>query len=219
MSETSLLGPRARHARRRRNNPLFPSARREVDMEEMARAQADDEAEYRAVREAFEALLHRVGDMQGREETDTILGLKQDLERLEQRCAGFASRCAKELQALNRLSEIIVSALRAAAGSDPAAMQELDREAQARALHLQLLQFPLVADLLSENSPVAEGELAATLLSSDPDEISAVMSLFDQPQRHALRMQADEMVARIEDGHLRESLAARLAAMQPSMLQ
>ena len=52
---------------------------------------------------------------------------------------------------------------------------ELEQERQARSAHYQLLEYPLVADLLDPQSPIAADDLTATLLSSSADELRAAL--------------------------------------------
>ncbi len=150
---THRSGRRERHLRRRHENPLFAWPLGEVAPEDLLAAQRADHDEMESFRAAFGDLIQRAINLPGDADSDTVLGLKQDLERQYEQSFGLPDDHARERAALRKLINLIMKAMRRAAGSDPLARQELADEEQAREIHFRLLEQPLVADLLHPRAP------------------------------------------------------------------
>jgi hypothetical protein len=191
-------GRRERHLRRRHENPLFAWPLQEVEPEVLLAAQKADHEEMESFREAFRGVIERAVNLPADADSDTVLGLKQDLERQYEQSFGLPEEHARERAALSRLIGLIMRAVRRAAGSDPLAHQELADEQQAREIHFRLLEQPLVADLLHPESPIAPEELAPTLLSASAEEVDAALELFDLPQVEQLAQEAALLIERLE---------------------
>lgn len=219
LSFSSEAGPRERHLRRRHENPLFPAHRRVVSPAELESARRADQQDSEGFRREFRELLQDAGQMSGTVDTDLVLGLKERGERLYEQCAGLGGDHSREKEGLHKLNAAVSTAIRAAAGADPLAQQELAQEQAAREIHVQLLRYPLVADLLSDDSPIAAEDLVPTLLSDTPDTVRVAMSLFEPEQQAALRRQAQALVDALErSGRLEPGARASLDAMA-SVLQ
>lgn len=207
-------GSRERHLRRRCDNPLFPPDRRSITQAQVDVAREADETEYREFRERFRQLLHDAGEMSGSVDTEKVLALKERIEQLYEQCAGFGGDHEQEKQGLLRLNDVIMGAVRRAAGNDPLAIEELNNEQAARQLHLQLLEYPLVADLLRDDTPIEAQDLVPTLLSEDPESVRVVMSLFEPDQQTRLQTEAAHLVQRAEsEGALEARAQASYEAM------
>lgn len=213
---THKPGRRERHLRRRHENPLFAWPLREVEPETLLAAQKADHEEMESFREAFRSLIERAVNLPGDADSDTVLGLKQDLERHYEQSFGLPEDHVRERAALSKLIALIMKAVRRAAGNDPLAHQELADEEQAREIHFRLLEQPLVADLLHPESPIAPDDLAPTLLSATAEEVDAALELFDLPQVEQLAQEAARLIERLEGDGLtltvpRQRLAQILA--------
>lgn len=195
---THKPGRRERHLLRRHENPLFGWPAPEVAPELLLAAQKADHEAMETFREAFPALIQRAVDLPPDAGSELVLALKQDLERAYESSFGLPEDHARERQALRRLIDLITNAVRRAAGADPLALQELDEEAEARALHFQMLEQPLVADLLDPESPIAPEDLAACLLAGDDAEARAALDLFDPAQIADLAARAVAVVEQLE---------------------
>ncbi len=214
MQFSEAAGIRERHLRRRYDNPLFSPARRRITQAELDDARLEDEREYQEFREQFHQLLHEAGEMAGSADTELVLGIKERIEQLYEQCAAFGGDHDKEKQGLLRLNEVIMGAVRRAAGDDPVAMEELEKEQTARQLHLQLLEYPIVADLLRDDTPIAAEDLVPTLLSEDPESVRVVMSLFEPEQQNQLQTEAERLVQHAErEGALEPRARASYEAM------
>jgi hypothetical protein len=194
LSFTARPGRFERHCQRMLNNPLFPATERNVVQMEVNAAQRRDEKEYEAFAAAFRTLLEDARKLAPQVESDVIIELKERCDRLYEQCAGLGGERGRELEALKRLTEVIMRQVWAGAGDDPQARKELQMEEQARAFHYQLLQYPLIADLLSPETPIPPQHLAATLLSESEPAVNAALELFDPEQRRELCRQATELL-------------------------
>jgi hypothetical protein len=217
---THKPGRRERHLRRRHENPLFAWPPEEVAPDALLAAQKADHEEMASFREAFRDLIERAVNLPPDADSDTVLGLKQDLERGYEQSFGLPEDHARERAALRRLIELIMKAVRRAAGADPLARQELADEEQARENHFRLLEHPLAADLLHPESPIAPQELAPSFLSASAEEVDAALELFNLPQLAELVKSSARLLERLEDEGLtlripRQRLAQLLSRLGP----
>jgi hypothetical protein len=170
-----------------------------VAPEALLAAQRADHEEMESFRADFRDLIQRAVNLPADADSDTVLGLKQDLERRYEQSFGLPEDHARERAALRKLIELIMKAVRRAAGSDPLARQELADEEQAREIHFRLLEQPLVADLLHPESPIAPEELAPSLLSATAEEVEAALELFDLAQVEELAQQSARIMEQLEN--------------------
>ena len=105
--------------------------------------------------------------------------------------------------------------MRRATASDAVALAEIEQEQAAHKIHLQLLEYPIVADLLRADSPVGEHELLATLLSEADEALHAAMTLFDGSQAKILSHRGRELLTGLEQQGVDVSAAwARLQVIE-----
>jgi hypothetical protein len=137
-----------------------------------------DTAERDAFGERFRGLLEEVAGLSPNEDSERLLRLKAQLDQAYTLLASLGGDNASYKQALRRLTDILIAAIRRAAASDAVAVAELAQEQAAREQHYRLVEFPLVADLMRPESPIMPDELVATLLSVSCDELEAALWLF-----------------------------------------
>jgi len=208
-------GCRERHLRRKYANPLFGGEAQALTAADVERARGEDEAEREQFRADFQDLLRRAADLSGQVDTEAILEIKEQIDRLYELAAGLGGGVDAEQQSLLKINDVIMRAIHAAAANDPLAIEELEKEAAARQMHLELLHYPLVADLLRSDSPVSREDLVPTLLSEDAETVRVVISMFDPTQQAELRDEARALVEELKRrDELPESAMASLAAMQ-----
>jgi len=193
---THKPGRRERHLRRRHVNPLFAWPPVEVAPEDLLAAQKADHEEMEAFRESFLALVQKAVELPSNAGSDTVLGLKEELERHYEQACGLPEDHSQEKEAIGKLIGLIMKAVWRVAGDDPLAQQELADEEDARAIHFRLLEQPLVADVLHPESPIVADELAPAVLSATPAEMEALVELFDADQLTFLLQQARALIAR-----------------------
>jgi hypothetical protein len=174
----SRPGAHERLLLRRRNNPLFDAILREVEPDELAAARHKDHAELEDFAREFHVLLDSAVRLRPNEESQTLLDLKARLDEAYTRLASLGGDTEAFKLGLRRLTDTIISTVRQAAADDPHAVEELTHEQLAREQHYRLMEFPLVADLMRPDSPIAAEGLAATLLSAPRDELEAALWLF-----------------------------------------
>mgnify|MGYP000965031368 CR=1 FL=1 len=182
---SELPGRHERHYRRRLDNPLFAQPL-QFSEQDLLEAQRLDHEELMTFITDLRAVVTRAIAFKPNEETEVVLQLKEDLERLYETSAGLADEQQQHQQAIAQLLEVVMGGIARNAHGDSLAEQELEMEAQARALHFELLQTPLVADLLHPHSLISEEQLVATLLTESVEAVGQVVNLFDQTQRQAL---------------------------------
>jgi hypothetical protein len=161
-------------------------------------ARQRDAQELQEFHSAFADLLRDMTGLGASVETEIILQLKERIDRLYLQCAGLGGDLGRERQALLRLHDVVMAAILGAAGNDPLAQEELEMEQAAHALHLQLLECPVVADLLRTDSPVAADDLVPVLMAETENSLTVVLGLFDAAQLLSICAQARELL----DNHM-----------------
>jgi len=185
-----------RHERhyRRRLHPLFPRPVEKVTDDDLLEAQRLDHEELVEVLSSLRELVGRAARLRPNEESQVVLDLKAELERHYEEACRLADAQGANKEAIAHLIEVIMNTIRRAAAGDPLAERELAQEAEARRLHFQLLESPLVADLLHPRTLVQPDELPVVLLTDPQDQVEAALELFDDDQLGLLLKEARRLL-------------------------
>ncbi|WP_175452530.1 hypothetical protein [Thiohalomonas denitrificans] len=184
------------------DNPLFDRGDRLITQAEIDEAARRDREELSAFMERFQRLVREAAELSPNEESETVLELKARLERAYTEGAGLPGNQQPVMEALLKLTEVVMRAVRAGAGDDPVALRELEEEQQARQIHQHLLEHALVADLMRHDSPIEREELAATLLSEEPEAVEAALWLFGPDELRQLREEGHQRLEQLRsEGH------------------
>lgn len=198
-------GCRERHLLRKYNNPLFLRAQHPVTQFDIDQAISDDLIEYEEFVQKFNQLLLEVSKLEDRDkrsdESDLSAGkvieLKERIDYMYDQCAGFGQETSAYKQVLGKLYDTIISAVSEAVYDDSETTIELEKEKQARELHMNLIEYTIVCDLLRPDSPIEDNELVPTLLSEDAESVQVVMSLFENEQQIIIRDEARILLDRL----------------------
>ena len=217
-------GRHERHFRRRLDNELFPTPLRNPGDDDLLEVQRLDHEELIGFLTQLRETVHQAVELKPNEESQTILDLKERLDKLYEQSAGLADDQAGNQEALRQLIAVIMKTLWAAA-TDPQAESELEQETTARTTHFELLREPLVADLLHPDSAIGEDELVPTLLTESESAVAAAVTLFDEDQLSLLIGEANALLD-AKDPHATKypkaplrlkQLEAALLALQPKL--
>lgn len=211
---SSKPGRCERHLQRKFNNPLFPEEDREISRDQVAAARALDEEELLHFSEDYQMILQEIVDLAQNEDSEVVLKLKQRLDQLYEQVCGLGGDRTAEKRGLTKLHQAVSQAITTGAAGDPTAEEKLAQEAQARKLHWQLLEEPLVADLLRPDSPVSQDDLLPSLLSEDAGAFGVAMGMFDPEQRRSLLTQAEAWLKVREEEPGLENARARVEFLQ-----
>lgn len=204
-------GRRERHLIRKLDNPLFPEPERSTSPDDLLEAQRLDHDELVEFITGFRALVQRTVNLKPNEESEVILKIKEKLDMAYEQAAGLADDQTETKEAISKLTQIIMKSIQSIAAGDSLAVDELKMEQQARAAHYSLLEHTIVADLLHQESPILENDLAPTLLSESSEGIQAAMELFDSTQLQIICEDASELLRRMEiEGSVPETAKQRL---------
>jgi hypothetical protein len=191
-------GVREAHLLRKRDNPLFSRAAREISNEELASARMEDGMEMDRFIQEFQALVQRAVALEPNTPSETILELKEELDRGYQQACALPGDQSAVKQAIRKLLGVIMRAVRSGIGNDAYAAQQLDEEDMARQAHFELQELPLVAALTHPESPVAADELIPSLLSEDDASLERCLILFDEQQLAEICHDAAQYLQRID---------------------
>ena len=183
-------GIREQHLLRKKDNPLFEESERNVSNEVLARARMEDGVEMDTFMSDFQSLVQRAAALEPNTPSETILEIKEQLDRSYQQCCALPGDQTTVKSAVRKLIETIMRAVEGGIGNDAYARQQLEEEALARELHFKLQELPLVAALTAANSPVAENELIPSLLSEPAETLVPTLQLFDGTQMAAIFSEA-----------------------------
>ncbi|MCP3669147.1 MAG: hypothetical protein GY814_01660 [Gammaproteobacteria bacterium] len=208
---SQLPGRHERHLLRKRDNPLFPETERSISPKALLKVQRLDHEELVEFITGFHTLVQKTVNLKPNEESEVILGIKEQLDMAYEQASVLADDQTETKQAISKLTHIIMNTIRTNATGDALAMNELEQEDAARSAHYALLQFPIVADLLHPESLILEQDLAPTLLSEDTQGLQAAMQLFDPSQLQIICEDASELLRRLEvEGGVTDQAKKRL---------
>lgn len=189
-------GAHERHLWRKHQNPLFPAY--VADDHALLDAQRQDYDARQAFNQEFRALLQAVGNLGNHSDSDTLLQLKERLDRAYEMACGLGDDQNEAKAAIRKLLRLIMTGIRKGAGDDLHAQMELDQEEMAREAHFALLEAKLVADLLNPTSPIQPDELVPTLLCSPKEELSLALQMFDAMQLPAILNQGASLLEQLQ---------------------
>ena len=220
---SEMPGRHERHLMRKHNNELFPESERTLTPDQLNEAQRLDHEELVAYIGDLRKLVGEAVALGPHEQSDVILELKERLDKSYETACRLADDQSPNKEAIKRLVKVIMQAVWKGAGIDSLAHQELGQEEEARKTHFELLEFPLVADLLDPESVIQESDLLPSLLSARREEFEAAVTLFDPIQLGEICAQGDVFaqqlsgVAGIEEAHKRlEELKSLYAEVKAS---
>ena len=206
-------GAHERQLLRHSDNPLFPDDKRQILQVEIHQAQRKDVEEALAFQEEFRTLVQRAIDLSPQEDSEIILKLKEDLDQAYERCCGLAGDTHELRAALKKLLEIVMQAVWRGAADDAAAHANLREEELARATHFQLLEQPLIADLIRPDSTIGSDELVPILLNESESSVAAALGLFDGDQLTLLCQDARKFLQSLDKSVATETAYKRLSQM------
>ena len=170
--------------------------------EVLMKAIARDETNAEVFAKEFEAILEQAVALKPSEETDVVLAVKAELDRLYTVSASLSGEQTEVREGLVRLIDLTMLSVQRAAGDDTLAAKELQQESDARSLHFKQLECSLLADLLNSNADgdafIPANELIATLLSSEKAVLADVVGLFDSQQVSEIISQGERLLLRLE---------------------
>lgn len=216
---TEKPGIREQHLLRRRNNPLFDEARREVASEDLATARLDDGLELDRFMEAFQSLVQRAIDLKPNTPSEDVLEIKAALDKAYQQACALPGDQSQVKQAITQLVSAIMRAIRNGIGNDALAAQELDDEETARRTHFSLQELPLVSALTHPESPIGENELIPSLLSEPEQTLAPSLTIFDSEQMAVLCEDARAFLLQQDPERSLEDAWRRLELMEEILHQ
>lgn len=186
-------GAHERHLLRKSNNPLFNTPI--VTSQDLERARLADQNELTEFAVEVQRVVMQCLQLGETTESDVILELKEQLDKLYERSCGLAGDLDNEQAAIQSVIAPIMKAIEKYTGTDPKAMQKLSDEKAAREIHVQFLKNKLICDLLRPDSTIGATELTATLLSEPCELMTPVLDFFDETQLHHLALQGRELIS------------------------
>lgn len=205
-------GRHERHFLRKLNNPLFPRPVIDHSDDDVMEVQRLDHEELLTYVTELRKLVQQAIELKPNEESQVILDLKAELDKSYEQACTMADEQEGNKQALQQLINVIMRTIRVNATGDTDAENQLNEEEQARAIHFNLIEQPIVADLLDPESLIKEDELVPCLLSETEDGLAAALELFDEEQRAQLIAQAEQLTEGMEQPS--EDILARLAQLK-----
>lgn len=200
--------------RRRHGNPLYAPSRRRVSPDELRSAIIRDAAEAREALADFMNLAlqqRKLGRLDDPGDIDAAVARFEDQIRRARGVAGEASKLADELR---RIRAQLMQTWREGNAQADDVQRELDEIEESQRRRAPIENNSFVAQLLRDDSPIADADLAPALLSEDIDTIELAMSQLGPKRRRAVRRDALAVVSyvRLEGAEI-EGFDAKLEAL------
>ena len=157
-------------------------------------AKANDQALVEPFMSELQLVLERAVALKPNEESDVLLEVKADLDRLYNASCSLPEDQSDIQKYIANLVETIMGSIRKGAEDDDRALLELSEETQARKAHFELLESTLVSDLLSDQSIIPAEQLLPTLLSAEKSDLAQAIQLFDAEQTKQLINQGHALI-------------------------
>ena len=187
-------GRHERHFKRKIDNPLFPRPVNNYSDDDLLEVQRLDHEEIVSFLDTLKKLVQQAINLQANEESQVVLDLKAELEKLYETACRLGDQQENNKAALRDLLKVIMATVRTHAGGDAKAEMELQQEELARQQHFSMLEHALVVDLLDSDSLILEDELVAVMLSEDETQVTAALTMLDDEQRLLLAADAVKLV-------------------------
>lgn len=202
MATTSIRKPgiREQHLLRKQNNPLFDEGE-SVDSKQLAEARLADDLERDSFVEKFTALVQRAAGLSPNTPSETILEIKEELDRSYQQACALPGEQQKFKQAIRKLVDTIMASVWKGVADDQYAQQQLRDEQFARDMHFQLQEVALISALTHPMSPITEDELIPSLLSEPVADLAMALQVFDENQIEILYTSASEFLHSKDSEH------------------
>ncbi len=207
-------GIREQHLLRKKHNPLFAGEQSDVGADELVRARIDDGAEMDVFLRDFQQLVQQAVDLEPNTPSDTILEIKQELDRSYQQACTLPGDQEQIKTAIKKLLASIMHAIRVGAADDSYAQQQLDEEDAARKLHFELQELPLVSALTHPQSPIAADELIPSLLSEPAETLLPSLQIFDENQIASILLGAETLLKEKDPQHKLDEAWQRLRLIE-----
>ena len=188
---TPFPGRRERQLHRKHNNILFPVAEQTISLNQLETAQYMDEQERLEFDSFFHQLIEKISTMEQNVSSELILEYKEQLDEAFEKCSRLCGEQTDNKKIIIQLINVLMKAVWKGAAGDQQALENLEEEELAREQHVDLLQIPLVADLLDPKSQVTENDLIPVLLSEAEENLSLVLSLFIAEQLQKIANDAE----------------------------
>ena len=131
-----------------------------------------------------------------------FLDLKAELEKQYEAACRLGDKQTNNKAAISDLLNIIMATISRHAAGDSKAETELMQEKVAREQHFAMLEHPLIADLLDQDSLILEDELVPVMLSEDEAQVKVAMMMLAPEQQVLLANDARELLT--ENGLITE---------------
>jgi len=191
-------GAHERHLLRRHENVLFGERATEVNSDTLQACQKQDHDILQQFMHDFREVMSKAITLQANEESDVILAIKDQLDKLYAASISVADDQTRVKESIKKLLKVVMQAVRDGAGQDQQALQELAQEDAAREANFSFLESQLVADILDPDSPIENEDLLPTLLSADKEDLALATQLFDQEQMVFLLSQSKRLLDRLD---------------------
>ena len=197
------LGARERQLKRKQQHPeLFGLSPDDIKQPLVDQARRQDAEETQQFLHNFRIVVDKAVNLKPNEDSDVVLKLKEELDQQYQLCCSLQGDLAEIKQALLKLIQVIMNAIMAGAGNDMEAIRKLQEENIAREEHFRLQEIPLIADLMRDEPSIQPDELAATLLTAEPEALQSTMALFEAEQLSLLISNMKQILTKLDNNGL-----------------
>ena len=206
-----------RHLIRRHDNPHYFSGGQPPATIEIAEAQAKDQQELIRFNTSLETLIHRSMSLTESTCSDSLASVKKELDACQNTAFGLAADLMEQKGALASINSIITAAMQHALRDDAAGLNSMMQKEAARMEQLQLLEYPIVSDLLRSDSPVPADELPAALLSESDNAYKAALEIFDEDRKIQLAHRLDILIKSLDSENHKLRAVKKLEILQKQL--
>lgn len=197
-----------RHLLRRCRYPhFFTNNSAPTTERDLQHAQAKDQQELAEFHLSLQSLITRCTELDDQSSVETITAIKKELDQCHDIAFGLGADLTEQKNAIAMLNEVITTAMRhAMQDSDDGMRLRLIQNEGNRLAKLNQLEYPVVCDLLREDSPIPEDEITAALLCESDAAYKIALEVLDNDRKQEMATRLDTISAALtQDKHIEQA--------------
>ena len=178
-------GAHENHLKRRYNNPYFSNERQIISNDDLISAKETDEDEYHIASLQFSELLTEIEDI-GISSTlpmSEIQKIREKVDELISFSKGVGGRACNIATEAEKLRESVITTMRDGVSNDADSLAALEKANAHHEQYTKKFNIPVIAEMMSERSPIKKEDVLSTILSEEPATISIILSMFRRNRR------------------------------------
>lgn len=202
------------HLMRRNNNPYFPESRRDISHDDVEEAKKKDKEDYILCQRRLEELGQEINAVSQTATSGDLMALRERIDDLILFAMGVGGSATEIASKADKLREAVVSDLRFAFADNEEAISNIEKADTYHKDTVRQFYIPVIAQMRRGDSPIAEDETIAAVLSEDPSSIAIFINCLPEESRSLVEMKGLRMLREsLRNGQVDPKLEEKICAL------